>query len=161
MKKFLVLSAVVSLLVGVLAGAFITLHASTSTARANGQRVIHVIEHANTDTVQHFVQGQDSIGDALGFANPVYDAQDKKQVGSDNGHCVRTVPGVAWECFWTVFLTSGQITVEGPYYDNPKHDSMLAITGGTGLYMEARGQMKLHDHFGDATQYDFTYMLAN
>jgi allene oxide cyclase len=159
MKKSLVLTATLFLLIGVFAGAFFALHTSPS-ARANDQKIIHVIEHANTDTVQHFHPGKDSIGDALGFANPVFDSQDKKQVGSDNGHCVRTVPGVAWECFWTVFLTGGQITVEGPYYDNPKHDSMLAITGGTGSYLEARGQMRLRDHFGDATQYDFIYMLA-
>ena len=86
--------------------------------------------------------------------------QDKNIVGHDNGYCVRTTPGVAWECNWTIFLNGGQITVEGPYYDNPKHDSLLAITGGTGIYMQAQGQMLLHDHFGDATQYDFTYMLT-
>ena len=110
--------------------------------------------------MQNFHHGQDSRGDVLGFGNPVYDAQDKNVVGHDNGYCVRTTPGVAWECNWTIFLDGGQITVEGPYYDNPKHDSLLAITGGTGIYMEAKGQMRLHDHFGDATQYDFTYMLA-
>jgi len=160
MKKSLVLTAVAALLVGVLAGAFFALHTTTPTAQAHGQKVIHVIEHAVTDTVQHFVPNTDSRGDVLGFGNPVYDSQDNKVVGHDNGYCVRTTPGVAWECNWTTFLDGGQITVEGPYYDNPKHDSLLAITGGTGIYMEAQGQMLLHDHFGDATQYDFTFMLA-
>jgi allene oxide cyclase len=160
MKKSLVLTAVAALVVGVLAGAFFTLHTSTPVAQANGQKVIHVIEHAVTDTIQNFHPGQDSRGDVLGFGNPVYDAQDKNVVGHDNGSCIRTTPGVAWECSWTTFLAGGQITVEGPYYDDPKHDSLLAITGGTGIYMEAQGQMLLHDHLGDATQYDFTFMLA-
>lgn len=160
MKKSLVLTAVAALLVGALAGAFFTLHTATPTAQANGQKVIHVIEHAVTDTVQNFHPGQDSRGDVLGFGNPVYDAQDKNVVGHDNGYCIRTTPSVAWECNWTIFLKEGQITVEGPYYDNPKHDSLLAITGGTGIYLKAQGQMLLHDHFGDATQYDFVYMLA-
>ena len=160
MKKSLILTAVAALFVGVLAGAFFTLHTTNPAARANGQKMIHVIEHAITDTVQNFHPGKDSRGDVLGFGNPVYDSQDNKVVGHDNGYCIRTTPGVAWECNWTTFLDGGQITVEGPYYDNPKHDSLLAITGGTGIYLEAQGQMLLHDHFGDATQYDFTFMLA-
>ena len=160
MKKSLVLTAVAALLVGALAGAFFTLHTTTPAAQAHGQKVIHVIEHAVTDTIQNFHQGQDSRGDVLGFGNKVYDPQDKNVVGHDNGFCIRTTPGVAWECNWTTFLNGGQITVEGPYYDDPKHDSLLAITGGTGIYLEAQGQMLLHDHFGDATQYDFVYMLV-
>ena len=115
MKKSLVLTAVTALLVGALAGAFFTLHATTPVAQAHGQKVIHVIEHAVTDTVQQFHPGKDSRGDVLGFGNPVYDAQDKNVVGHDNGYCVRTTPGVAWECNWTIFLNGGQITVEGPY----------------------------------------------
>ena len=112
MKKSLVLTAVAMLLLGVLAGAFITLHASSApSAKANGQSVIHVIEHAVTDTVQNFHPGKDSRGDVLGFGNPVYDPQDKNVVGHDNGYCVRTTPGVAWECNWTIFLDGGQITV--------------------------------------------------
>jgi allene oxide cyclase len=163
MKKSLVLMAVAALLVGALAGAFFTLHTATPTAQANGQKVIHVIEHAITDTVGDADNGTpspDALGNVLAFHNPVFDAADKHQVGTDNGYCIRTTPGVAWECNWTIFLKEGQITVEGPYYDNPKHDSLLAITGGTGIYLQAQGQMLLHDHFGDATQYDFVYMLA-
>ena len=161
MKKSFVLTAVAALLVGAFAGAFFTLHATAPTAQANGQKVIHVIEHATTDTVQNFHPGQDSRGDVLGFGNLVYDPHNiNVVVGHDNGFCVRTTPGVAWECNWTTFLKGGQITVEGPYYDDPKHDSLLAITGGTGIFLEAQGQMLLHDHFGDATQYDFTFMLS-
>ncbi len=163
MKKFLVLTAVVSLLVGVLVGAFLTLHTPTSTARASNQRVIHVVEHAITDTVQEFHTGTMSLGDILGFHNPVYDAADKHQVGTDNGQCTRTVATgkTEWECFWTVILKQGQITVEGPYYDDGT-DTMLAITGGTGAYQEAQGQMLLHARGNPVgSEYDFVYMLAN
>ena len=45
---------------------------------------------------------------------------------------IRTAVGKAWECFWTLSLEDGQITVEGPFLDGK--DSMLAITGGTGVY---------------------------
>jgi allene oxide cyclase len=163
MKKFLVLTAVVSLLVGVLAGAFFTLHATTSTAQANGQRVIHVIEHAITDTGQQFHPPNDSIGDILGFHNPVFNSANSKQVGTDNGQCTRTVATgkKEWECFWTTFLAKGQITVEGPFFDDGT-DTTLTITGGTGVFLEAHGSMLLHLRNPGAaiSQYDFIFMLA-
>jgi allene oxide cyclase len=37
------------------------------------------------------------------------------------------VPGKAWECFWTLSLDKGQLTVERPFYDSGY--SVLAITG--------------------------------
>jgi Allene oxide cyclase len=162
MKKSLVLTAVAALVVGVLAGAFFTLHTSTPGVHANGQRVIHVVEHAITDTVQEFHPPNMSLGDILGFHNPVFDATNKQQVGTDNGQCTRTVATgkTEWECFWTVILKQGQITVEGPYYDNGT-DTMLAITGGTGAFQEAQGQMLLHATGKPVgSEYDFVYMLA-
>jgi Allene oxide cyclase len=162
MKKSLVFTAVASLLVGVLAGAFFTLHTSNPTAKANGQRVIHVVEHAITDTVQQFHPPKDSIGDILGFHNPVFDAKDNHQVGTDNGQCTRTVATgkTEWECFWTTFLAHGQITVEGPFFDDGT-DTTLTITGGTGIYVEAHGSMLLHARGNPVgSEFDFIFMLA-
>jgi allene oxide cyclase len=118
---------------------------------------IALIEHAETDTVRHIgpANEEDSTGDALTFANPVFDSGNKKQVGTDNGQCVRTAAGKAWECIWTVSLDEGQITVEGPFYDGK--DSTLAITGGTDEFGDASGQMKLHARNDEETEYDFTY----
>src|SRR5258708_36307456 len=145
MKKSFVLTAVVSLIVGVLAGVFFTLHTTTPTAQAKEHRVIHVVEHAITDTVQEFHPPNMSLGDVLGFHNPVFDAADMHQVGTDNGHCIRTVATgkTEWECFWTVLLAQGQITVEGPYYDDGT-DTILAITGGTGGFIWGPRQKLLH-----------------
>lgn len=162
MKKSLILTATISLLLGVVAGMFFSLRAGPS-VRANSSQTIHVVEHAITDTVQHFHPPHDSLGDVLAFHNPVYDAQDKKQVGHDNGQCIRTVVTgkKEWECFWTVFLSQGQITVEGPYYDDGT-DTILAITGGTGAFMEAKGQMLLHATGNPpGSEYDFIYTLAD
>jgi hypothetical protein len=118
---------------------------------------IELIEHAETDTVRHIgpAKEEDSAGDVLTFANPVFDSSNKKQMGTDNGSCLRTAPGEAWECIWTVTLDAGQITVEGPFYDGK--DSTLAITGGTGDYSDAHGQMQLHSRNPEETEYDFTY----
>ena len=121
------------------------------------ETTVKVIEHAETDTVRHIgpANEEDSVGDVLAFANPVFDSANKKQVGTDNGQCVRTAAGKAWECIWTVSLEGGQMTVEGPFYDSK--DSQLAITGGTDEYKDASGQMTLQARNPEETEYDFTY----
>ena len=100
-----------------------------------------VIEHPDTDVTTDTGATGDSVGDVLTFANGVFDANDSAKVGTDNGYCIRTVAGEAYECNWTTFLAKGQITVEGPFYD--AKNSTLAITGGTGRYRHVRGTMDL------------------
>jgi hypothetical protein len=121
---------------------------------------LNLIEHAETDTVRHIgpPKEEDSVGDVLAFANPVFDEADKKQVGSDNGSCIRTAVGKAWECIWTLKLDEGQLTVEGPFYDGGK-TSQLAITGGTGSYEDASGEMTLKARDPEETEYDFIYEI--
>ena len=69
---------------------------------------IKVIEHATTDAVIDTGAKGDTAGDILTFANEVFDADDKNKVGTDQGHCIRTVPGKTWECFWTITLDKGR-----------------------------------------------------
>ena len=118
---------------------------------------LQVIEHALTDTTIDIGPKGDSVGDLLTFANPVFDAANKVQLGTDQGYCIRVVVGKSWECFWTLTLKDGQITVEGPFYD--AGDSVLVITGGSGKYAGAKGSMKLHARDAKATAYDFVYDL--
>jgi Allene oxide cyclase len=120
---------------------------------------LKLVEHADTDTLQHVgpANEKDSIGDVLGFANDVYNGDNSKKLGTDNGMCMRTAVGKAFECVWTVSLAGGQITVEGPFYD--AKDSTLAITGGTGSYEQAGGHMTLHARNDKGTEYDFTYVI--
>ena len=116
-----------------------------------------VVERAMTDTTIDLGAKGDSVGDLLTFANPVYDATNKTKLGSDQGYCVRVVAGKSWECFWTLLLADGEITVEGPFYDSG--DSTLVVTGGTGKYAGAKGALKLHARDAKATAYDFIYDL--
>jgi allene oxide cyclase len=118
---------------------------------------IQVIEHADTDATLDLGAKGDSVGDLLTFANPVFDSANKTQVGSDQGYCVRVIAGKSWECFWTLRLKDGQITVEGPFYDTG--DSVMAVTGGTGKYAGAKGDMKLHPRDAKGSSYDFSYEL--
>jgi allene oxide cyclase len=124
---------------------------------AAADEVIEMVEHATSDAVTDTGASGDSVGDVLTFANEVFDADDKAKIGTDQGVCFRTVAGQAWECFWTVSLDKGQITVEGPFYD--KGDSVLAITGGTGAYGGAQGEMALAAIGTDGKAYRFTYKL--
>src|SRR5260370_41040185 len=162
MKRSVVITAVVSLLVGLLAGVYFPLHATTSSASADQQKVVHVVEHAITVTVQEFHPPHLSLGDVLGFHNPVFNAADTKQVGVDNGHCIRTVATgkTEWECFWTALLPHGQITVEGPFFDDGT-DTTLTITGGTGVYFRAEGSTVLQSRGNPArSEVVFIYTLA-
>ena len=127
------------------------------TGPALAKDVMPLGEPADTDAVLDLGAKDDSAGDLLTFANPVFDAANAKQVGTDQGYCVRTVAGKAWECWWTLMLADGQITVQGPFLD--AGDSVMAITGGTGKYSTARGQMKLHARNDKGTEYDFVYEI--
>lgn len=132
--------------------------AVTSPAQAAGKTTkLNFIEHATTDTVTDTGAKDDSVGDLLTFANEIFDEKDAKKVGSDTGWCIRTVAGKAWECSWTLSLADGQITVAGPFLD--AGDSVLAVTGGTGKYAGARGEMALHARDAKGSAYDFKYSL--
>ncbi len=120
-------------------------------------RELKMIEHATTDAVTDTGASGDSAGDILTFANEVFDADDKAKIGTDQGICFRTVVGKAWECFWTLTLDDGQITVEGPFNDTG--NSVLAVTGGTGSYAGAQGEMALSAIGTDGKAYTFIYKL--
>jgi Allene oxide cyclase len=118
-----------------------------------------LVERAASDTVIDLGDKGDSLGDLLTFANDIYDKDNSALVGHDNGWCVRTVVGKAWECHWTLTLEKGQIAVDGPFYDTS--DSVLSITGGTGAFVKARGEMKLHARNAKGSEYDFVYVLMD
>jgi allene oxide cyclase len=121
---------------------------------SHGGKVITVIEHATTDATTDTGAPGDTAGDLLTFANDVFDANDANKVGTDQGSCIRVVPGVSYECAYTTLLPGGQIVVEGPFYD--AKDSTLAITGGTGRYRNARGWQELHA-IENGTKFVFTF----
>ena len=163
MKKTLILCTALALLVGILAGMMFVNLRNSGVVHANGTRTVHVVERAITDTVQEFHPPNMSLGDVLGFHNPVFNAEDERQVGHDNGQCTRTVAKgkTEWECFWTTFLAGGQITVEGPYFDDGT-DTTLTITGGTGVFVEARGSMLLHARGNPVgSEFDFVFTLVD
>jgi allene oxide cyclase len=140
-----------------LAASAVFVVAVSASGEKNGHhagRTIAVVEHATTDAVTNGTTGDD-VGNILTFANDVFNAADTRKVGTDQGSCTRIVVGQSWECMWTTFLPKGQITVEGPFSDTG--DSVLAITGGTGAYRNARGEMELKYHNPAGTKFDFVF----
>jgi len=138
-------------------GRIVALSATLLTLTAFAAEQIKLVERPVGETTIDLGPKGDSVGDMLVFANGVFDSANKTQLGSDQGYCVRTIVGKSWECFWTITLKAGQITVEGPFMDDG--DSLLTVTGGTGKYAGAKGSMKLHPRDAKASSYDFTYDL--
>ena len=57
------------------------------------------------------------------FNNTIFDRDDKVELGTDQGHCVRVVPGTIWNCHLSVQvkLFSGvpaYFAISGPLYDS-------------------------------------------
>jgi allene oxide cyclase len=149
-----VLTAGAALATAAPSAAHVTHHRATTAART-----VTVVEHANTDTEEPLAPGgKDKAGDILVFHNPVFNRADTRKVGHDEGFCTRiNVKAGIWECLWTTFLKGGQLTVQGPYYDHK--NSVLSITGGTGAFARARGQMGLVARDG-GKKYVFTFQIT-
>ena len=154
MRRFAViaaLAAVVVLVAGMVAQA-------RNPHRAGRATTVNVIEHATTDKVIDTGKAGDSSGDLLTWHNKLYDETDTSVVGSDQGSCIRIAPKQGtWECTWINWVEGGSITVEGPFYDT-KDSSTFAITGGTGAYKDATGEMDLAVH--GTVGYDFIFNLT-
>ena len=116
-----------------------------------------VVERATTDAVTDTGATGDSPGDILTFANELFDKENTTKVGTDNGYCIRTAAGMAWECAFTNTLEGGQISVTGSFLD--AGDSVLTIAGGTGAYKGASGEMLLHARDAEGAAYDFVFTV--
>lgn len=88
----------------------------------------------------------ESIGDQEVFSDDLYETGDL--VGSLDGTCTTTrleATALTLHCTVSLTLPDGQITLQGAIRFDPDFtDSFyIAITGGTGEYDEARGQVKV------------------
>jgi hypothetical protein len=84
------------------------LAATLMTHPSSAAEQIKVVERPVGETNIDLTAKGDSVGDMLVFANGVFDAANKTQIGTDQGYCIRTIVGKTWECFWTLTLKSGQ-----------------------------------------------------
>jgi len=137
--------------------ATIAFGATTAAPRLHQGRTITVIEHPTTDKVVDTGAPDDSPGDLLTFRNKLYNAGDTTIIGRDQGGCTRISPALGtWQCAWTNVLEGGQIEVSGPFSDG--HNTVLAVTGGTGRFQNVRGEMELKAIAG-GTKFAFVFHL--
>jgi hypothetical protein len=113
--------------------------AATQTSDKKSTQVIHLVAR----TVQ---EASLDLGEQFIFSEDLF--RDGKKVGHDGGVCtlVRLVPRVlaTTQCVVTASLPKGQITVQGlPTFTHGPASFLLAITGGTGAYKTAHGQVKV------------------
>ena len=83
------------LVAGVCSAVGVVIGAAAFSASAAPSQTVHVIEHANTDTVVDTGASGDTTGDLLTFHNPVFDSNNSAKVGHDRGDCVRISPASA------------------------------------------------------------------
>jgi len=127
---------------GVLACGGVAL-ASSAEPHITTAETIHSLEH---DTHTMFVDVDNnhkpSVGDMYMFAGTLTDLSTHKQIGTVDGHCVLSW-GTHATCEATASLARGIVEVAGTTANQSDFD--LAVTGGTGTYQNARGEIHIHD----------------
>lgn len=128
---------------------------ATASAEPNGKherpwKVLHLFERGAGDLafIDLGAPGP-SIGDRLVFSNPIFNRKNNV-VGRDGAECVivRIDPNETpdrqqvVQCTISVQLADGQITVQGLAQGT---DNFFAVTGGTGAYRQARGEVRAVD----------------
>ena len=103
-----------------------------------------------------------SVGDQFAFTNNLL--RNGEKVGEDGGLCVVTRITAAgastFKCIGSNTLPGGQITVQGLVTYGPDEEVkgdpyLFAITGGTGQYREARGEVKIEEQGGGKLRLTF------
>jgi hypothetical protein len=85
--------------------------------------------------------GGSTTGDTDTFTGPVQNDKGNSRVGFGQGHCVITLPNRPLaQCTTSLFFDHGQIATQGPNYFNRPFNH--AITGGTGVFKDAAGEMR-------------------
>jgi hypothetical protein len=139
---------IVLLAVALVVGNF-TLTSANATDNGDNDDVIRLVAKAVVDEfVDLAPKGEPNPGDLLVFSDDVY--WNGNKVGFLDGTCTFTrVTATAgrFHCTATLTLPKGQITIQGairiPFEGTFTGPFYLAITGGTGAYDEAQGQVRV------------------
>ncbi len=128
--------------------------AAVAAAAKSGDHVLTVIEHEVRTAGVDVGDPGDSPGDYFLFEGRLTDPQTGKVVGWDSGKCMIVV--WTFRCDATVRINGkGKIDVAGSLFS--ESDNRIAITGGTGGYDDADGQLIVMDQpSGDA---QLTFLL--
>ena len=134
--------------------------ASFASAHTDDVKVLHLrgvqVESQFVDTAP--TGEEPSLGDTFVLSENLF--RDGKKVGISGVVCtfvrVERPPG-AVECVITARLGSDQLTVQGLSFDQPRN--VFAITGGTGRWRNAGGQVVVRDV--SETESDITLFISD
>jgi hypothetical protein len=84
----------------------------------------------------------ESPGDYFTFQNRLMTLDGSRQVGRDNGRCMLFVGTLSCDATAKIF-GKGKIVISGGVFS--ENDNTFAITGGTGAYKTAHGQLVIDD----------------
>ena len=137
---------------GVLATALVATGASMAFAGSgddgddDGGSVIRLVSTNATETNLDLGETGEGVGDHFLFAADLFRGDEK--VGDEGGECaiVRIIERVAAvaHCTATLSLPGGQITLQGLVrFADESEPFTVAVTGGTGRYREADGEMTI------------------
>jgi hypothetical protein len=119
--------------------------ASDSSSNAANRQLIELISEATT--INHFVdvgEAGPSPGDSYAFSDRLFSPDSAQQVGRADGHCTLIAPSARrFTCTITSSLEEGDITTEWILVFIPGAVNVGAVTGGTGAYANARGEVTL------------------
>ncbi len=156
-----VIAALIGLAVGlgIQAVAAFPLSAPTRTFTVVSKNNIRVVDLGPTGPTQ---------GDLLVFTAPLYNEEETEVIGRADGFCTVTDPdaqeqGHITQCLVTFSLPDGEITAQGvnrrPELTNlPTSPDRHAITGGTGRYQTARGEIQ-YETQGETIRFTFQLIL--
>ena len=117
----------------------------TQSWEGRGVKIIRLVATPTEVTQLDLGKEGQSQGDQIVFADDLF--RNGRKVGEDGVVCslIRVEPSSAvYNCAGTLSLPSGQITFQGLTVLPPGSEPfVVAITGGTGAYRTARGEMEV------------------
>ncbi len=143
--KLWALVLAVAVLGFVLGGAVVSLRPASTSAAATSVATTHLkflVKFIGQDTFLDLGAPGPSQGDEFILHDLVFTPDGRTQVGHDGGSCVIFDVAKSEEnCTVTYSLPGGEITVQ--FLNSPPPAKPFAVTGGTGIYRNVRGQGEL------------------
>jgi hypothetical protein len=127
--------------VGAWGRGLITHHGSSQTAPQGAEVIIVINRQTHSKFVDADGSGGPSVGDYFVFTEDVFDAHTHELVGGDHAKC--TIDFDAFICDGTITLFDrGDIAIETSLSET---NNLLAVTGGTGEFLDNGGEAILED----------------
>ena len=129
--------------------ALVGVSAATPAAQSSKTKTFQfVFRFSDADVRLDLGAGGSTTGDTETFTGPILNENQTTRVGFGQGHCVITLPNRPLaQCTTSLFFDHGQIATQGPNYFNRPFNH--AITGGTGVFRTAGGEMRAEPQPGN------------